>query len=75
MPGKFHGEEPGRLQSTRSQKVGHNLATENAYTRKDEGRQGRLEDPEGKQERYAERILGFIPRALKTRGEKKYHNH
>jgi len=51
LPGKFHGEEPG----TRLQKVGHNLATENAYTRKDEGRQGRLEDPEGKQERYAER--------------------
>ena len=44
LPGKFHGEEPGGLQSPRSKKAGHNLATENAHTRKDGGRQGRLED-------------------------------
>ena len=27
LPGKFHGQEPGRLQSMGSQKVGHNWAT------------------------------------------------
>ena len=27
LPGKFHGQEPGRLQSVGSQRVGHNRVT------------------------------------------------
>ena len=27
LPGKFHGQEPGRLQSMGSQRVGHDWAT------------------------------------------------
>ena len=32
LPGKFHGEKPGGLQSMGSQRVGHNLATEHAHS-------------------------------------------
>ena len=32
LPGKFHGQGPGRLQSTGSQRVGHDRATKHTHT-------------------------------------------